>query len=365
MHNEKPKVKWMSHKRNTKKSNLGSLKDLGALLAKNREIVKVSLWILLGVLAAHWSAACFEEAFVTTVRLVAHSPEAEPHLTEITNQATKGASHLIATNTPERSRQKDELFWLLVIGVVCTVLALVTGWIAWYHRHAFRELHCPEPLLSDSAKKECLIFFISDQKILPGPHHKEVPASGPLTLVKTGPPGSIPIEKELPRKALTDAEINLLDPLNWNWQQILRGLKPHLGGRRDNENVLRMIYLIGSAADQVGTGTFHHRHHCENFIKPYVGEAKITRWPVAIDFEDVVELEKNLREIIEEAVSQGCPKDRICIDVTGGQKPASIAGAIATLNSPVTIQYVQTFSKDPKRALQFDLRFLSPVESSE
>lgn len=63
-----------------------------------------------------------------------------------------------------------------------------------------------------------------------------------------------------------------------------------------------------------------------------------------------------LREYeVEEKISE----EDIIIDVTGGQKTTSIAGALVTLNSQVTFQYVQT--NEPYNVVAYDVVIQSPV----
>ena len=74
-------------------------------------------------------------------------------------------------------------------------------------------------------------------------------------------------------------------------------------------------------------------------------------------------LDETLRDLLAREDSDGRGLHTLCVDITGGQKPASIAGAIATLDNRVTIQYVQTGGA--KQAHTYDLVFYSPVEHAE
>jgi hypothetical protein len=59
---------------------------------------------------------------------------------------------------------------------------------------------------------------------------------------------------------------------------------------------------------------------------------------------------------------RGFESSRIAIDVTGGQKTASIAGAVLTLNRSTVVQYVQTEAREEIEAYIYDLRLDSPPE---
>jgi hypothetical protein len=61
-----------------------------------------------------------------------------------------------------------------------------------------------------------------------------------------------------------------------------------------------------------------------------------------------------LRQVIEAAKNEHLADRDIMIDVTGGQKTASIAGASVTLNNDVVFQYVQT-GGDPPEVFAYDL----------
>lgn len=49
-----------------------------------------------------------------------------------------------------------------------------------------------------------------------------------------------------------------------------------------------------------------------------------------------------INAIIQIVKEEGAEENDIIIDVTGGQKTASIAASLATLHNKVTFQYVQT-----------------------
>ncbi len=53
-------------------------------------------------------------------------------------------------------------------------------------------------------------------------------------------------------------------------------------------------------------------------------------------------------------------EEDIIIDVTGGQKTTSIAGAVITLNSQVSFQYVQT--NEPYKIMAYDVMIHSRTD---
>ena len=129
-------------------------------------------------------------------------------------------------------------------------------------------------------------------------------------------------------------DITLLNSLGgptWNWQQLLRGLEPHV---IDKHHAIQDIRLLGTAIDYVKI--------VKKFLSQYV-EASSLKVEGEVSFENFNQLMAAFRSIIQRL--QGEVREaKIAVDVTGGFKIASIAGAILTLNRACVVQYVQ--SKD-------------------
>ncbi len=169
-------------------------------------------------------------------------------------------------------------------------------------------------------------------------------------------PPSLPLEDDGPGfrvggVALTgtdlDADVEALSAVRWSWQQLLRALRPH----RDS---LRHVYLIGSGGHR---GSFAHLPDAERLVRAYLPGAAVHRVACAVDFEHLGELQECVAAAVSLLLEKGLRKEEVMIDVTGGQKTASIAGAVITLNSNVTFQYVQT--NPPFEALEYDLEIRS------
>ncbi len=160
----------------------------------------------------------------------------------------------------------------------------------------------------------------------------------------------------------------------WPWQQILRGLRPHLEYGAEGSPQLQRIFLIGSTGEK---GSFQALPRLRRFLKDVLGKsidvriaaagiedtshftdekahALMNEPEFAIDFEDFSALvpffEKTLNRI---ASRYGTPFDQIMIDATGGLKTTSIAAAAITLKSRVRFQYVRTAGNG--EVLQFDI----------
>lgn len=138
---------------------------------------------------------------------------------------------------------------------------------------------------------------------------------------------------EVPQNGITD-DIMLLEGTRWSWQNMLRCIEPH-------KDRLKHIYLIGSLG---GKGSYELLCVAEFLIKHYLKDRnlKVHKHPAPVDFEDVDGLITAFNKAIAAFKEEGIAERAIIIDITGGQKPVSIAGAVVTLNKNVTFQYVQT-----------------------
>jgi hypothetical protein len=139
----------------------------------------------------------------------------------------------------------------------------------------------------------------------------------------------------------------------WNWQQLIRGLIPH-------EKKLRQVWLVGSPGDK---GSFKLLPKCRRFLMALLGgevqvfiegkniiSAGLTddeaarRSDEAVNFEDFGQLTTRLESLLHRLASApyNQAESAVVVDVTGGQKTTSIAGATITLKSNAVFQYVQT-----------------------
>lgn len=148
--------------------------------------------------------------------------------------------------------------------------------------------------------------------------------------------------------------LNALKNPWWNWHQLLRGLTPH--------KKLQAVYLIGSKDTPKIPGSWHDLNNAENLIRKYFPAIEIEKLKQPVDFEDFDEIIKFVTEAISEIKKRGISEKDIIVDVTGGQKTTSIAGAVVTMNRKVTFQYVQTIPD--YQVLAYDV-FVLPGASFE
>lgn len=73
-----------------------------------------------------------------------------------------------------------------------------------------------------------------------------------------------------------------------------------------------------------------------------------------IDFEDVEEVFNAIKEFYKNVKQKDFKEEHIIVDITGGQKTNSVAGAIATLARNRKFQYVSTRDK---RVLSYDVGY--------
>jgi hypothetical protein len=140
---------------------------------------------------------------------------------------------------------------------------------------------------------------------------------------------------------------------SWNWKQMLRAIEPHTA-------TVQRVYLVGSVNSD-GSGSYKDLSACSRFLQIYLKTSEVIPVARGIDFEDFNAVVELLREVVATEAKRGLIKEKdIAIDVTGGQKTASIAGASMVFNSDVVFQYVQAETEQPKVYL-YDLVYRVPL----
>jgi hypothetical protein len=118
----------------------------------------------------------------------------------------------------------------------------------------------------------------------------------------------------------------------WNWQQLLRAVRAH-------QYHLVRLQLVGSTGED---GSHRELESCASILRQYLPNTEVIPAQAAIDFTNFNELTEGIAAIVREEKRRGVAEDDIVIDVTGGFKTASIAGAMVTLSGRVKFQYVET-----------------------
>ncbi len=249
----------------------------------------------------------------------------------------------------EADKHAGHIAWL------AAALFLVASLAAYWTRHPFHGARSIAHHASAEPPKTALVFCVSTQFLNLGPQ-----PDGRMLLSWKDREGH---EKQrvLLRQNIGD-DIQELDKLgfNWPWQQLLRGLE-------DPFATVRHIHLVGSQDHpESGPGSHRQLRECREFLAAYFRHRdKSERVVFTVDhlpqdFENFKQLADLFDQIIRLEREAQVPERDLAIDITGGLKPVSVAGAMATLNNDVAVQYVQT--NRPKKAYLYDLLYLAKPE---
>lgn len=201
-----------------------------------------------------------------------------------------------------------------------------------------------------------------------GAHRALIVALSPLPSICKHPEGGIELtgprgrgSKEPCSVLLTgdiDADIAAFDTAQWinPAQQYLRCLKPHLGK-------LEHLVLIGTDGEG---GSFGSIDCATDIARLYRADSVLTVTHEAepVPSEKLDALDDLFDRHVRALVARGVAQDDIVLDVTGGQKPMSIAAAMTTLRwRDVEFQYVQTRPEkegEPLHVLGFNVALEMP-----
>jgi hypothetical protein len=145
----------------------------------------------------------------------------------------------------------------------------------------------------------------------------------------------------------------------WSWEQTLRGINHNsrLDGPLERVVVIpskQSVLQLHEFADRVFRQYPALKEHVrlQAFVKTTrrvkdLDEPAI-KWAAqnGFDFEDFDEMTESLDEVIRQLLESNVTSRQIQIDFTGGQKPTSVVGAVVTLFSRVSNQYVSTNPRD-------------------
>jgi hypothetical protein len=142
-----------------------------------------------------------------------------------------------------------------------------------------------------------------------------------------------------------DKDIEAFNAHNFkaNTQQLLRAVRPHL-----KNNTLKKVFLIGSTGEN---GSYQMLKDVECLLHHYDPTLVFPcKDKSGIRFDDVDALRDRYEMLVQEA-KKNYAEDDIILDVTGGQKTASIAAAMTTFRyRKLKFQYVDTGGNNAVRA---------------
>lgn len=248
---------------------------------------------------------------------------------------------------------------------------------------------------SDPRPRPCLVLFLSAigratavatlDAVLPQVRDAD---GGPATPL-LGERGDLGNDIEALRRAKDDPKPGKRRTF-WSWEMPLRAIRHNLG--LPHRPILNQVILIGSDREerphagpgggerfgsvfQAGAfeqllrryGELEHvqvqllvratglREH--QLIRPSAFDGSLHR---GFDFESFDQLADALLDLLDILAREGVPEHHLVIDLTGGQKPTSVAAAAVTLNRAVETQYVRT--NPDYEVIGYDIVFGSRAE---
>ncbi|MFN3479889.1 MAG: hypothetical protein ACK415_05840 [Thermodesulfovibrionales bacterium] len=145
-------------------------------------------------------------------------------------------------------------------------------------------------------------------------------------------------EKEL--KVIEDAlSKGTLDETAFNnkpWEMPIIAIKHHIP-------TLEFLYVFTSSGENGSSKLMPVFTKVINSLFPKIKVKEFTEG--GIDFENVREVFGRVEELYQDLKEKGVADKEVIIDITGGQKPNTIAGAMATLAFGRKFQYVSTIYK--------------------
>ncbi len=123
-----------------------------------------------------------------------------------------------------------------------------------------------------------------------------------------------------------------------SWEMPLRAIKEH-------EETVERVIIIPSRESDTQFDAF--KELISNILKDKINLKIQKHNPV--DFENIEQIHETIENIYKKLKNEGYRERDIVVDITGGQKPVSIAGAASTVIYPDRyFQYVSTKTKEVK-----------------
>ncbi len=205
----------------------------------------------------------------------------------------------------------DHHFWRkLAVGVLPFMLLVCVGWLRW-----------------KLAQRKRVKLKIQASEITP---------HAGMTLFLSS------INKSQNIERLEKSDWDVLDAKNFSWKPVQRGMEAH-------RQRLNSVWVICSPESGEQYEWF------ESMFQKLYPNVSFIRQNVS-SFEDISALTQTLEEILADL-----PKDMdesdVVIDITGGQKPASIAGMMVSLvNENRQAQYVQTNAPFDVKTYDYEIK---------
>lgn len=138
--------------------------------------------------------------------------------------------------------------------------------------------------------------------------------------------------------------VSSIEEIKSNWKQPLRSMYYH-------KEYLKTVFVLTSPS------SYEQKESFEATVKKVIPNAVELNFANPVDFEDAKGIFESLKASYESLKANGFRKSEIYIDLTGGTKVATIAGAIFALPEDRVVQYV---TNDGKVKL-YDLEYRQEV----
>lgn len=193
-------------------------------------------------------------------------------------------------------------------------------------------------------------------------HQDDNPVRVPALVMFLSPPGQA--VEYLTRVAKGEVEAKLGDPVfrdsvQFSWRMPVEAIAYH----RD-KGTLRAIVLIPSADTRSGKNRRDGTHADVGLFRELVtrltdGKVAVYTLPnreKGVDYEQAQELTDAVEEAYALLAAKGFQADEVLVDITGGKKVPTIAGAAVALSEDRQFQYVSTHDY---RVRTYDITYLS------
>lgn len=222
--------------------------------------------------------------------------------------------------------------WRIVLSLVFLALAFIAAWYGSRTIEDMFELDIKVDQGKNQRSARMLVFIVS-------------PANG-FSVTREGE--EIIISKGGIKLALTgrlQEDIDNIAKANMfiNWQQQMRGLMEHL--RFEEVRLEKIVYVGSQDKDGGEDGSFRQIENIHLLLSQYLPAGTVYE-KHCVNFLSFSKLRETLHEILAKACRDGFDDKDIVLDITGGTKTSSIAGADATLEGRVPFQYVDTGSPE-------------------
>lgn len=286
-----------------------------------------------------WARPTLAFAVLTYAALVLH---AERLKSGITLSAMAVASMCLFFLGFDVHRFSGELLspWLLVPASAAGFSGAL--YLAYRWRHELERgrtlRRVPAREYAQQSPLRALILTVSRPDAKPGDNVEILPAGGPHHVRFTSGEKTADVGGTDIGEALDDPKLNEVRP---NWQQLLRALRRHY----EEERQLDSVVLYGSKDSRL--------HDCASFLRPFLKGVEPKILP-PVNLEDFEEVHGLLRGEVESLLQKKVRPEQIAVDITGGFKIPSVAGAVLTLNRAVVCQYVQSVGSDADQRKELD-----------